>query len=101
MSESTHDELSLENLPGGDGSEPIDFSTYVLSMTASCLVQLGDCAGPDGQMQPDLVMARHTLEILSMLEERTEGNLRGDECRMLSSALLDLKQRYIAKFTRG
>ncbi len=98
MSESSHDELGIDQLPGGDNT-PIDFSTFVLSMTTSCMIQLGDLAGPDGHVHTDLPMARHTLEILHMLEERTHGNLSGDECRMLTHVLHDLKQRYVSKFT--
>ena len=86
---------ALAPLPGGDGSPPIDFTTFVLSLSASCMIQLGDLKSP-GQAQ-DLPGARHTIEILQALEAKTRGNLTGDEERMIHHVLQDLRQRYLAK----
>ena len=85
----------LAPLPGGDGSAPIDFNTFVLSLSASCMIQLGDLASP-GQSQ-DLPSARQTIEILQALEKKTRGNLSGEEERVIHHVLHDLRQRYIAK----
>ena len=47
----------------------IDFSTFVLSLAASAMVQLGMAPGPEGEKReaPDLPMARHTIDTLEML----------------------------------
>jgi len=85
----------LAPLPGGDGTPAIDFNTFVLSLSASCMIQLGDLASP-GQVQ-DLPGARQTIEILQTLEKKTRGNLSGEEERVLHHVLHDLRQRYITK----
>ncbi len=84
-------------LPGGDGTPAIDFTTFVLSMSTSCMIQLGELASPDGGQHVDLAMARHTLEILMLLDEKTRGNLRGEEERVLHHVVDDLRARYTAK----
>jgi hypothetical protein len=88
-----HEEASL---PGGDGSPAIDFTTFVLSMSTTCMIQLGEIAAPDG-LAADVASAKHTLEILMVLEEKTRGNLSGDEERMLHHVVDDLRARYLKK----
>lgn len=74
----------------------IDFATFVLSLSHSALVHLGDAPDPSGQTAaPDLVMARQTIDLLTLMEEKTRGNLTGEEERVLSHALYDLRLRYI------
>ena len=85
------------DLPGGDGTPPIDFTTFVMSMSASCMIQLGEIVGPDGATATDLPMAKHTLEILMVLEHKTRGNLAGDEERVLHHVVDDLRARYLKK----
>ncbi len=88
---------STKALPGGEGETPIDFATFVLSMSASCMIQLGEIAAPDGETSTDLTMARHTIEILTVLEQKTRGNLSGEEEKVLLHVLEDLRARYVAK----
>lgn len=86
----------LAPLPGGDGSLPIDFATFVLSLSATCMIQLGDIeSGELGAV--DLVGAKHTIEILQTLDRKTRGNLSGEEEKVLGHVLSDLRQRYLAK----
>lgn len=94
MAESEHED-DLAPLPGGDGALPIDFATFVLSLSATCMIQLGEIEAPDAQL--DLVGARHTLEILQVLDAKTRGNLSGEEERVLGHVLADLRRRYLAK----
>lgn len=84
-------------LPGGEGEAPIDFTTFVLSLSTSCMIQLGEIADPDGGTSTDLDQARQTIEILQMLDEKTEGRLTGEEDRMLSHVITDLRRLYRAK----
>jgi hypothetical protein len=83
-------------LPGGDGTPPIDFTTFVLSMSSTAMIQLGEIEGPDGPAA-DLSMARHTIEILELLDDKTRGNLGGDEERVLHHVLDDLRTRYLKR----
>lgn len=88
-----------EDLPGGDGSPPLDFTTFILSMSTTCMMQLGELEAPDG-FHADLPMARNSLEILMILEEKTKGNLSGEEERVLHHVVDDLRQRYLARVAR-
>ena len=83
-------------LPGGDGQPAIDFVTYVLSLSSTCMVQLGEIAGPDGPAA-DLPGARQSIEILEMIEQRTRGNLIGEEERVLEHVIEDLRHRYLKR----
>ncbi len=72
----------------------IDFATFVLSLSHSVLVHLGDAEDPSThQRARDLPMAQQTLHLLGLLQEKTRGNLTGDEERVLDQALIDLKLR--------
>lgn len=73
----------------------IDFSTFVVSLSHSALVHLGDASDGDGGSQKDLPLARQTIDILSLLQEKTKGNLDGDEERLLNQVVTDLKLRFV------
>ncbi len=74
----------------------IDFATFVLSLSHSALVHLGDAPDPaGGSPKPDLELARQTIDVLGILEAKTRGNLTGEEERLLSTALYDLRLRYV------
>ncbi len=76
---------------------PIDFNTFVLSMSTACMAHLGEVEGPDGAGGVNLPMARQTIEILEMLEGKTQGNLTGEEERILTQVLTDLSATYASK----
>jgi len=85
--------------PGG-GPAPtlpaVDFHTFVLSLGSSALLHLGELEHPDvGAPQKDLPLAKHTIDILVMLEEKTRGNLTPAEEKLIGSLLYDLRLRYI------
>jgi hypothetical protein len=74
----------------------IDFATFVLSLSHGALVHLGDAPGLNGVLaESDLELARQTIDLLGVLEEKTRGNLTGDEERILSAALYDLRLRFV------
>jgi len=88
----------------GNGSESvasgelpkIDFATFVVSLSHGALVHLGDAPDPSGTVQPpNLELARQTIDLLVLLEQKTSGNLTGEEERLLSAALYDLRLRYV------
>jgi hypothetical protein len=75
---------------------PVDFHTFVLSLGSSALLHLGEIENPnDGASQKDLPLAKHTIDILVMLEEKTRGNLSTAEERLMESLLYDLRLRYV------
>lgn len=74
----------------------MDFTTFVLSLGSSALVHLGDAPHPDtNQPEPNLPMAKQTIDMLSMLREKTKGNLDRDEASYLDALLYDLRMRFV------
>jgi hypothetical protein len=74
----------------------IDFHTFVLSLGSSALLHLGELERP-GATGPeiDLPMAKNTIDILSMLQDKTRGNLTPEEQKLMESLVYDLKLRYV------
>jgi hypothetical protein len=85
--------------PAGD-LPTLDFSTFVLSIIGTAYVHLGDAPGPDGQPDRDLPLARQDIDLLGLLQEKTRGNLTGEEERLLDQALYDLRMRFV-EVSRG
>ena len=74
----------------------INLSTFVVSLNASALLHLGAIEDPTtGQKDKNLPMAKQTIDILSMLQEKTAGNLSNDEENLLKSILYDLRMIYV------
>jgi len=73
---------------------PLDFNLLVMSLNTSALIQLGERPDAAGQVVHDLPMARHTIDMLCVLEEKTRGNLTGEEERLLHQVLFDLRLRF-------
>ena len=82
---------STPDIPDADDIQPMSFDIFVLSLNASALMQLGD--GIEAG-EPNLPLARQTIDILAMVEEKTRGNLSGEEERLLHQILFDLRMRY-------
>lgn len=74
----------------------IDVTTLVLSLSHSVLLSLGDAPDPaTGERALDLPLARQTIDLIALLQEKMRGNLNGEEERVLSQALFDLRMRYV------
>jgi hypothetical protein len=74
----------------------VDFHTFVLSLGSSALLHLGELEHPEaGGKHLDLPLAKHTIDILAMLEAKTRGNLTGPEEKLIQSLLYDLRLRYV------
>jgi len=74
----------------------IDLTTLVLSLSHSVLLNLGDAPDPaTGERVVDLPLARQTIDLIALLQEKTRGNLSGEEERVLSQALFDLRMRFV------
>ena len=88
----------LDELGARDASAlpAVDFHTFVLSLGSSALLHLGELEHPDGGgAEKDLPLAKHTIDILSMLEEKTKGNLTSAEEKLMQSLLYDLRLRFV------
>ena len=75
---------------------PADFATLVLSLGSSAVMYLGQEDGPEGKKATrNLPMAKHAIDLLTVLEEKTKGNLSSEEGQILESLLFDLRLRYV------
>ena len=74
----------------------INFATFIFSLNHSVLVHLGVMDDPStGKKVRNLPIAKQTIDILGMLEEKTKGNLTEDEEKMIKNILYDLPMIYI------
>lgn len=74
----------------------INFSTFIFSLNSSALVHLGAIENPTtGQQQNNLPLAKQTIDILGVLEEKTNGNLTEEEAQLLKSILHELRLLYV------
>ncbi len=90
----------VEEAPAGTGAR-IDFPSYILSYYTQGLVLLGEVPNPyTNQKEEDTEAAKHTIDILNMLEEKTKGNLSREEEQLLGSVLYELRMKFMAKTSR-
>ncbi len=84
------DDATGEQLPA------IDFATFVLSLAQSGRVHLGDAPNPaEGEQKIEPALARQSIDLLALLQEKTRGNLSGEEETLLAQSLYDLRMRYV------
>lgn len=77
---------------------PVTFAAFVVSLAQSALMHLGEVNNPGtGKPQPDLLLARNTIDLLGMLEQKTKGNLDEEETKLLETILFDLRSKFVAK----
>ncbi len=85
----------------GPGLPGLDFHTFILSLGSSALLHLGELDPPDGgKPEPDLALAKQTIDIIAMLGEKTKGNLTPPEEKLIDSLLYDLRLRYVSASKR-
>ena len=72
------------------------FASLVQSVMTQVLFYLGELAPSGAEPMLNLDMAKHQLDILNILEEKTANNLTEDEKRLLDAALYDTRARFIA-----
>ncbi|MDY6837554.1 MAG: DUF1844 domain-containing protein [Thermodesulfobacteriota bacterium] len=78
----------------------VNFATFVFSLSSSAILHFGEIPDPaTGAKNTNLPMAKHTIDILGMLEEKTKGNLTEDESQLLKNILYDLRMRYVKATT--
>jgi hypothetical protein len=74
----------------------VNFNSLIFSLSSSALINLGEIADPNtGQKQKDLPLAKHTIDTIAMLQDKTKGNLNPEEQRFLDTILADLRWRYV------
>lgn len=75
---------------------PPTFEFLVFSLKTQAEMQLGLFGlGEEKQEQPDLPAARHAIDMLAMIQEKTRGNLSLEEQRLIENSLTELRFRFI------
>ncbi len=79
----------------------IQFYQLVLSLQAAAMQQMGKIANPiTNQIERDLTMAKHTIDMLEMIQRKTAGNLNPDEKRMVEHLLYELRMNFVDELAK-
>jgi len=100
------EESTQNTIPCGEGTVPnedgqcvmpeVTFSAFVMSLNTSILFHLGELADPEtGQIVKNIELARHAIDTLVILEQKTKGNLTEEEAELLKNILYDVKLRFV------
>lgn len=74
----------------------VTFPAFVMSLNTSALYHLGEIADPGtGKTVVDLDLARHAIDTLALIQNKTKGNLSKDEEALLENILYDIKIRFV------
>lgn len=74
----------------------VTFTSFLMALNTSALFHLGELDDPvTGTKQKDILMAKHTIDTIALLSEKTEGNLTSEEKDLIETSLYDLKMRYV------
>jgi Domain of unknown function (DUF1844) len=76
---------------------PLTFAAFVISLASSAAIHFGDLPDPEtGEAsEPNLDGAAQMIEILSLLEQKTRGNLTAEERSLLEQVLYELRMRFV------
>ena len=73
------------------------FSTFILSLSTSALVHLGELPDPlSNTKEVNLQLAKQTISIIEMLKEKTGGNLTKEEENLIDSVLYDVRLKFVS-----
>jgi hypothetical protein len=81
--------------PGMDHPPAMSFDQLVQSIYMTAMMQLGAATHEGQQPQVDILGARQSIDMLSVLAEKTKGNLTTEETRLLDSALFELRMAFL------
>ena len=74
----------------------VNFNSLIFSLSSSALLHFGEIADPHtGEKKKDISLAKHSIDTIGMLKEKTKGNLTEEEGKFLDSILADLRWRYV------
>lgn len=74
---------------------PATFEFLVFSLKTQAEMRLGLLAFGEEDEKPDLAAARHAIDMLAMLVEKTRGNLQLEEQRLIENSLTELRFRFV------
>ena len=94
---------SSEEAAGGDPSDaaaglkppPASLEGLISMLATQAMVSMGVMPGAGGEAKADRDFAKHFIDLLGILEEKTQGNLTSDESKMLTQVLHDLRMGFV------
>ena len=87
--------------PHAPTAEGMNFASFLISLGTQAFMHLGDIPNPlTQQREKDLPAAKQMIDLLGILQTKTQGNLTADEERLLQQLLLDLRLRYVRETGR-
>jgi hypothetical protein len=89
------DDMLLKANPGQPAPAVMNFDRLVQSLYMTAAVQMGAGTAPNEQPRIDILGARQSIDMLSVLDEKTKGNLTEQEKRLLQNALFDLRMSFL------
>jgi hypothetical protein len=89
------DDMLLKANPGQAAPAVMNFDRLVQSLYMTAAVQMGAGTAPNEQPRIDILGARQSIDMLSVLDEKTKGNLTEQEKRLLQNALFDLRMSFL------
>lgn len=87
-----------ESMGAGDPlDDPASFLSLIMSLASNAAASLGMMPHPvSGESGVDLVTAKHWIDVLGMLEQKTSGNLSAPETQVIEGLLADLRMQYVS-----
>ena len=75
----------------------ISFGSFIISLASTAALHFGDIPDPQTgeRHEPDLVAAHQMIDLISLLQEKTKGNLTPDEAKLVEDLLYELRMRYV------
>jgi hypothetical protein len=87
---------SSQGAAGGTTLPPITFASFLISLSSSAFIHLGDIPDPvTGETKKELPLAKQTIDLLGLLRDKTRHNLQEDEEKLFDHLLYDLRMRYV------
>ena len=93
-----HDQARSQYQAQGSSAPPLppDFASFIVSLSHAALYHLGQVPDPvSGETSKDLGMARHTIDTIAMLQQKTKGNLDIEEKQLIDNVLTELRLAFV------
>lgn len=89
-------DVASDEMPAGQTMPPASFETLISMMFTQGMAMLGMIPNPEtGEATVNKPFAKHTIDTMEVLTEKTKGNLSDDESKMLGEALHALRMAYV------
>ncbi len=90
--------FSAQSPQSEEAGPPVTFSSFVFSLGTSALMLMGESLDPQQPSMPvNLPQSKEIVDILSMLETKTKGNLSPDEASVIGDMLYTLRMKYVER----